>query len=89
MDDDFEDDYDDFDDDSDWSDHGYGAEDDSAELVSCPSCGAEIYEESLRCPVCEEYITFSTSPMAGRSLWFALLGLAGIIAVIASLAWFF
>lgn len=81
--------YDD-DDDSDWSDDDdddYG--DDTPELVECPSCGVEIYEESVLCPSCGEYITHRTSPMAGRPLWFALLGLAGIIAVIVSLMWIF
>jgi hypothetical protein len=27
----------------------------------CPNCGAEIYDDTERCPVCEQYITQSTS----------------------------
>lgn len=75
-------------DDSDWDDD-LGEDDESAELIECPNCSAEIYEDAVRCQICGEYVTHSTSPMAGRPLWFALLGLAGIIAVIASLIWLF
>lgn len=75
-------------DDSDWDDDEFceDDDDDSVELIACPHCSAEIYEDAVRCPVCGEYIIKSTSPMAGRPLWFVLLGLAGIIAVIVGLA---
>ena len=67
--------------DEDWPD-----DDDSTELVPCPRCGCDIYEEAEQCPVCGEYITHERPPMEGRPAWFLWLGLAGIIAVIIVLA---
>ncbi|TWT29240.1 hypothetical protein KOR34_52950 [Posidoniimonas corsicana] len=61
-------------------------DDDEAELVDCPACGAPVYEEAERCPVCGEYITHSTSPWSGRPTWWVALGLAGILAMIVVLA---
>jgi len=64
-------------------DHGdHGDDSAGAELVACPACGAEIYEESEQCPKCGEYVTQSTRAWDGKPVWWLLLGLAGIIAVI-------
>ena len=42
----------------------------SAELMTCPHCRSEIYEESQRCPVCDNYVTPSSSPWATKPiLW--------------------
>lgn len=74
---DFDDGYDvDYDDD-------YG--DDSESLtVPCPECGAEVYEDAVRCPVCDNYIVAGGhgSLWAGRPAWWIILGMAGIIAVV-------
>jgi hypothetical protein len=56
--------------------------DDDPETIACPVCGADVYEESERCPACGEYITPNTSPLAGRSAAFVILGIAGIVATI-------
>lgn len=56
--------------------------DDEAETFACPACGADVYEESQRCPECGEYISQSTGPLAGRSTAFVILGIAGIVATI-------
>jgi hypothetical protein len=56
--------------------------DDEAETFACPACGADVYEDSQRCPACGEYISQNTSPMAGRSAVFVVLGIAGIVATI-------
>lgn len=64
-------------DDDPWDDHN--------EVVECPSCHAEVYEDAVRCPVCGEYVTHSTSPWSGQSTVWILLGLAGIVAVIFAL----
>jgi hypothetical protein len=60
-------------------------DDDSPELLACPHCGEQIYEEADQCPHCGDYITHSTSPLAGRSIWFIVLGVAGIVATIVAL----
>lgn len=58
------------------------ANDDSAEIVPCPACGEPIYEEAQQCPHCGEYVTRSTSALAGRPWWFIAIGAAGVLAVI-------
>jgi hypothetical protein len=57
--------------------------DDESATVECPACGAEMYEDSPQCAACGEYITPSISVLSGRPMWFVLLALLGIVAVIA------
>lgn len=78
ADDELPDDFPDVDDD--WDD------DDDSETLPCPECGVPVYEDAERCPHCGSYITHSTSLWAGRPWWWTALGLAGILAVIALLA---
>ena len=73
--------------DEDW-DEGEDAWDDdesAAVVTECPKCGADIYEDAVRCPLCGEYVTQSTSPWSQKPGWWRVLGLAGIIAVIAGI----
>ncbi|MEM6328842.1 MAG: hypothetical protein AAF790_01200 [Planctomycetota bacterium] len=69
-------------------DDGYGGDgygEPGVDTVPCPACGADVYEDALRCAVCGDYITHGASPWAGRSPLWVALGLAGILAVIAAL----
>jgi RNA polymerase subunit RPABC4/transcription elongation factor Spt4 len=77
----------DSDDNSDWElpDHGDDEEDESL-TVACPACGADVYEDAEQCPVCGEYVTHSTRAWDGKPLWWIILGVAGIIAVILAFA---
>lgn len=59
-----------------------GRDDDELELLPCPSCGKDIYEETEACPYCGEYVTHSTSALAGRPLWYVALAILGIVSVI-------
>ena len=71
-------------DDEDWdSGEVYGTEDQST-TTECIHCGAEIYDDAPRCPICGEYQVGSRSLTAweGRPLWWKLGGLIGILAVI-------
>jgi hypothetical protein len=68
--------------DEDWDD---GPDDAESSVAECPKCGADIYEDAVRCPICGDYVTRSTSPWPGRPMWWRLLGLAGVIAVIAGI----
>lgn len=71
------------DDDDDWeAPEPDDEDDDSLETVACPSCGRQIYEEAEQCPYCHEYVTHSTSVLSGKPLWFLLLAILGVIAVI-------
>ena len=70
----------------DWGDEDWPDDDDSAELVPCPNCGREIYEEAEQCPSCGEYVTHDNRILASKPGWYVLLALAGVIAVILALA---
>ncbi len=71
------------DDDDDWEQPDPDdADDDDLELVACPSCGEAIYEDAEQCPYCGDYVVHSTSALAGRPLWFCLIGLVGVAAVV-------
>jgi hypothetical protein len=85
VDDDDEDRYDSFDD---LGDHEYPDESDDDEpvLVDCPECGGAMHEEAEQCPLCGAYVIHRTSLWMGRSLWWIVLGLLGIGAVIVVLA---
>ena len=47
----------------------YG-EDDAT--ISCPYCGREIHEDSVRCPGCERYLSEEDAPPQRRPWWFIL-----------------
>jgi len=68
------------DDDSEFDD--FGDESHEAELLPCPACKTPIYEDAPQCPACGEYVVHDTSAWSGRSWWWILLGLVGIVAVI-------
>lgn len=67
-----------------YEEDGFDEDDDSTSVIPCPNCRADVYEEAVSCPHCGEYIIHDghNSPLAGRPVWFVLLGLCGIIAVI-------
>jgi len=58
-------------------------DDDSSETDTCPECGAEIYEDSPRCPACGHYILKSAS-YSYRPLpaWVLLAAIAAIAALL-------
>lgn len=60
--------------------------DDSADLIPCPECGAEIYDDSEQCPRCGSYLIHQNNTWSGRPAWWVILGLLGIVAVIAVLS---
>jgi hypothetical protein len=60
-------------------------DDESAELVACTECGADIYEDAPQCPVCGAYVVRDTRAWSGRSSWWILLVMLGIVALITAL----
>ncbi len=56
----------------------------SNETVPCPECGTEIYEDAVQCPVCEAYVTHHHGAWSGRPIWWIVLGLLGVAAVVAA-----
>jgi hypothetical protein len=74
-------------DNSDWELPESNYDEDGDSLTStCRACGAEVYEDAEQCPACGEWITSSSSPWAGKPLWWIALGGLGILAVLAALA---
>ncbi|PQO27080.1 hypothetical protein [Blastopirellula marina] len=67
-------------DDEDWTEDYL--DEDQEDTIECPECGAEIFDDIDVCPVCGNAIIHSTSPWAGKSLPWVVLGLLGMIAVI-------
>jgi hypothetical protein len=63
--------------DEDWSD-----DDDLADVIPCPHCGTEVHELADCCPVCGEFILDESHLLDRKPVWYLVLGMAGIIAVI-------
>lgn len=55
--------------------------DDDVDCVACPHCGVMIYEESLRCPACGDYVTFGTGLARGGLWWWTAWLLVATILV--------
>ena len=64
------------------------SDDDTTATVVCPHCGAEVYEDAEYCPACDNYITPGGNAFSGRPLWWILLGVAGIVAMLVVLGGF-
>lgn len=60
----------------------YDADDqwDETAEASCPACGAMIDADSVRCPVCGDYITPVTSNIRGGMWWCVAVGLLALFA---------
>lgn len=63
---------------TDWDDR-YD-DDDEAELLKCPSCGREVYEETQQCPYCGDWIT-PHAAHAGLPLWVRWAALMLLLAI--------
>ncbi len=61
------------------------SDNETSDTVPCPACGVEIYEDSDRCPACGKYVSADINPWQRRPIWWILLGLAGIGALIYAL----
>jgi predicted RNA-binding Zn-ribbon protein involved in translation (DUF1610 family) len=68
----------------DWEDPEVDDEEDedTAETLTCPACGEEVYEDAQHCPYCGEYVTHDSSALSGRPGWFIALGVLGVLAAI-------
>jgi hypothetical protein len=78
-----DDDPDDWDDDDDPELEAEEDDDDESDVLPCPSCGAEVYEDAERCPSCGEYLTRRRlRAWEGQPWWWVGLGLLGTGAMI-------
>lgn len=53
----------------------------SSGTYPCPSCGKDVYEDAIRCPHCQQYVT-PDAVSSGPLRWIAL----GVLAALAGLA---
>ena len=60
-------------------------DEDTYDTVTCPECGASVFEDAIQCPHCSAYISSSTSPWQGRPILWIALGLLGIAGTILGL----
>jgi hypothetical protein len=60
-------------------------DEESVDLLPCPECGAEVYEEAERCPACGNYIVHESSVWSGRPFWWILLGGLGMLLAVLGL----
>ncbi len=69
-------------DDAGWDGDDFGSDDASDEpTVPCPYCRREMFEDSVQCPHCGQYISAEDSPPIRKPWWIvigALLCLAAI-----------
>ncbi len=60
-------------------------DDDLSDTLPCNQCGAEVYEDAVRCPTCGVYITHDANPRSRRPRWWIILALLGILGLILAL----
>lgn len=72
---------------ADWEDDESPDDADDYGTIECPHCGEEMFEDAPQCSACGQYLVRKTGEFwNGKPLWYVLLALLGIIAVIVMLA---
>jgi hypothetical protein len=54
------------------------------DTIRCPECGTDVYDDAVQCPSCGHYLEADTNPWSGRSLWWIVVGLLGVVAAVAA-----
>ena len=70
-------------DDDDWDepDEDESSEsDDGPDTVTCPYCKEEVYEDAVRCPRCENYISREDAPPTQHPRWI-IFGALAVLAI--------
>ena len=75
------------DDDQEWQAEFEEFQDDHPEVLPCPSCGAEVYEETQRCPHCGEWIMPLATSARRKSRWWIIAAVLALIAIMAFAVW--
>jgi len=61
--------------------------DENAELVPCPYCGDDVYEQAERCPHCGKYISEEDTPDHAAARFPSWLIVGVIACLVAVLIW--
>lgn len=56
-------------------DEPYEADGDDGSTGPCPYCGADIYDDAVRCPVCERYLSDEERTTTNQSTWVVITAL--------------
>lgn len=60
-----------------WDDES-DADDDPT--MPCPSCGADVYDDAVRCPVCERYLSDEERMTTSQRPWIIVTALVLLVA---------
>jgi len=52
------------------------------DLIPCSACGAEVYEDSVQCPVCGEYLTTTHNRFSNWPISLVVFGVIGMLVTI-------
>jgi uncharacterized protein (DUF983 family) len=66
------------DEDDDWSDE------EGDDLIPCPYCGEDLYDDAPQCPACGKYLSEEDRPPEKKPPW-VLIGI--VICLVVALAW--
>ena len=78
--------YDDSDEESCWEDAETADPDDQIEeVVPCPHCGLDVFEDAEQCPHCGDYVVHRSSSWDGKPTWWIMIGLLGVLAALVAL----
>ena len=61
---------------TDWDDEDIRDQERGSDTMACPSCGADIYDDSERCPFCGDYVVMRAGATSSRLWWRVALVLA-------------
>lgn len=78
-------DHDDYDSEDEFDDYEYDEDSEESCTIICPSCGADVYEDADRCPVCDDYIIARHSRSFGQPAWVVA---TAVVLLISMLLWF-
>lgn len=56
--------------------------DDEPATAPCSACGAEIYDDSPRCPICGQYLPGNAAAIYRPAWWWILAALVASIALV-------
>ena len=55
--------------------------DDADDTIPCPYCGKQIYEDAVRCPKCERYLTDEDRTTTSKPRWVVITAIIVLAAV--------
>ena len=57
-------------------------EDDDVDTMPCPYCGAAIYDDAVRCPKCDQYLSDEDRTTTNQPRWIIVTALVVLVALV-------